>query len=128
MRYFRNDLYLGDQSAVLKKGKVQTTKDYLKTQERIDGLKKWRRRNEGKQRKKKKKKKQNGKKKQEKFLTKISNRMRLNETLVSQLDVTCFPKGSSKKDLIKAPLIEHAHPKYARFVFTSIKTICINFS
>lgn len=54
------------------------------------------------------------KRKKEKSLSKLSAARRLNETALSQLDVSCFSKIFGKP-IVSAPFIEHAVPvKYAR--------------
>lgn len=117
-RRFRNDLYLGDQPIAPDRGKLQIAKDRLKALERIDDLKKRRKTKEGKKRKKKRKRPA-----QAKSTSRLSTATRLNETVVSQLDVSCFARKILGKGLIKAPSIEHARPaKYARFVAVSIET------
>ncbi|TGZ54063.1 Fibrillin-1 [Temnothorax longispinosus] len=107
LRRFRNDLYLGDQPIVPDRSKLQIAKDGLKALERIDDLKKRRKTKEGKRRKKKRKR-------PAKSSSRLPTATRLNETVVSQLDISCFARKSLGKGLIKAPLIEHARPaKYA---------------
>lgn len=114
---FRNDLYLGDQPIVLDRSERQIAKDRLKALERIDDLKKRRKTKEGKRRKKKRKRPAQAKS------SRLPTATRLNETVVSQLDVSCFERKILGKGLIKAPLIEHTRPaKYARFVAAPIET------
>lgn len=109
LRRFRNDLYLGDQPIVPDRSKLQIANDRPKALERVDDLKKRRKTKESKRKKKKRKRPAQAK----------SSRLpatRLNETVVSQLDISCFAKKIRGKGLIKAPLIEHSSVKYARFV------------
>lgn len=51
---------------------------------------------------------------QEESLSKVAGAGKLNETLASQLDISCTKKNPKRKS-IKAPSIEHANkPRYAR--------------
>lgn len=110
IRRFRNDLLVGDQPVAPDRSNLQIAKDRLKTPERIDDLKKRRKTKDGKKRKKKRKR-------PAKSSSRLPTATRLNETVVSQLDISCFARKSLGKGLIKAPSIEHARPaKYARFV------------
>jgi len=119
LRRFRNDLYVGDQPIVPDRDKVQIAKDRLKALERIDDLKKRRKTKEDNKRKKKRKR-------PVKSSSRLPTATRLNETVVSQLDISCAARKILRKGLIKAPSIENARPaKYARFVVaqTNCKTI-----
>jgi len=111
-RRFRDDLYVGDQPIAPDRSKLQIAKDRLKTLERIDDLKKRKKTKEGKKRKKKRKRPA-----QAKSSSRLPTATRLNETMVSQLDISCVAKKILGKGLIKAPSIEHARPaKYVRSV------------
>lgn len=114
----RHDLYLGDQP-IPYKNKPQTATNPLKAMERIDELKNHRKTQESKKRNGKR----NRKLAQRKSLSKLPAATRLNETAVSQLDISCA-KALGRRPT-KAPLIEHAFiAKYARSA-TFIKTIQI---
>ncbi|XP_029163192.1 fibrillin-1-like isoform X1 [Nylanderia fulva] len=107
----RPDLYLGDEPVeepiALPGVEFLGVKEYLRMSNNTDELKKPR--NAQKDGKKKKRKR-----KKSKSLSKPSTAKKLNETVVSQLDNSCFVK-TRRKRLIKAPLIEHAYlAKYAR--------------
>ncbi|KYM93760.1 Fibrillin-3 [Cyphomyrmex costatus] len=105
---FRHELYVGDEPIAPDRSKVQIARDRLKALERIDDLKKQRKTKEGKKRKKKRKR-------PVKSSSRLPTATRLNETVVSQLDISCAAKKILRKGLIKAPSIEHARPaKYAR--------------
>ncbi|KYM87211.1 Fibrillin-2 [Atta colombica] len=107
-RRFRNDLYVGDQPIVPDRDKVQIAKDRLKALEKIDDLKKRRKMKESN-------KKKNKRKRPVKSSSRLSTATRLNETVVSQLDISCAARKILRKGLIKAPSIENARPaKYAR--------------
>lgn len=113
-RHFPNDFYLGDQPIVSDGSERQTADEYSKASNKTNELKKRKKTKDGKKRKKKRKKPA-----REKSLSKSPTSRRLNETVVSQLDISCFAKALGKR-LIKAPSIEHAYlAKYARFVLAS---------
>lgn len=125
VKHWRHDLYAGDQPIddqpmndqpiFLPGVKLRAAKEYLKAPDKTDELKK----EPGKAQKDGKKKKRKRKKPtREKSLSKPPAAKRLNETMVSQLDVSCFTKTRPIRRLIKAPSIEHAYlAKYARLVF-----------
>jgi len=110
LRRFRNDLYVGDQPIV--GSEEQIAGKQLEAAEWTDESKKNRgKTKEGKRRKKKRRKSAQGK-----SLSKLPAATRLNETVVSQLDINCFANALGK-GRIRAPLIEHTSPvKYARSV------------
>lgn len=85
----------------------RTAEDPFIAQEETDELKRYRKMG-GRKRKK------TGPR--ERFLSHFLVTAGLNETVLSQLDNSCFVKGF-KKGQVKPPSIEHAYePKYAKFV------------
>lgn len=110
-RHFRHDLFIGDQPTV-PDGRSEP-RERLDAQERTNVPKKRGRANEdGKRRRRRKKKRR--KPAQERSSSRAPGATRLNVTVASQLDVSCFSRAPGR-GFIKAPSIEHAHPaKYAR--------------
>lgn len=100
-----------DQPIVSDESELQTTKEHLRTSGEIHKLKKRRSARDGRNKERKRRKPVRAK-----SLSKLSAAKRLNETVLSQLDVSCFAKIHGKK--LNVPAIENAYlAKYARLVF-----------
>lgn len=107
-RHFHRYLFRGDQPIVSESELQGITKKHLKTSDELYKLKKRRNAKDSKRKTKKPAR--------TKSSSKLPAARRLNETMMSQLDVSCFAKTRRKR--FKAPSIENAYLiKYARLVF-----------
>lgn len=132
LRRSRLDIYVGDEPAhesASQESKLQESEDQNAEKDRSqwkDGSqKKVRRRGgvsqkDGKTREHRKNGAKRRKASQEEGRSNVPGAIRLNETVVSQLDTSCTKKNPKKRS-VKAPSIEHTHkPRYARLLQTHI--------